>query len=221
MRNDIRMDIAAYVFLILGAIALAFAGFHGFPNRFVTVVSCGLGSILMIVGGCCYWLGAILKEDAIVKNPVDDQRAWLTVVGANVVKPPVLGEKIQVRIKFRNQGKTPAFDVCGWGYVFSRFRDYELLPSDLVDRTPQQKIVSRAVIGADTPYYAILDTGDVLTDQRQIDNIASGENRLFAMGHTHYRDSLNNPHVTAYCFVLVGATWTEDMSAYAIGNTAD
>jgi hypothetical protein len=90
------MDITAYVFLALGALVLAFAGFHGFPNKSVTVVSFGLGAFLIIVAGCCYWQGALWEEEEVSQSknvtptaqPVPQiDRPWLAVVEVRAKGP--------------------------------------------------------------------------------------------------------------------------------------
>src|SRR5436190_14029166 len=57
------MDVTAYILAGVGGIFLAFAGLHGFENKSVTIVSFGIGAVMIVVAGCLYWQDAVWKHD--------------------------------------------------------------------------------------------------------------------------------------------------------------
>jgi hypothetical protein len=59
-----RMQVLAYFLLGTAALALGFAGFHGFPNKSVTIISAGIGGVLTIVSFCCLWQAVVWADEA-------------------------------------------------------------------------------------------------------------------------------------------------------------
>jgi hypothetical protein len=100
------MDIAAYIVAGVGGLVLAFAGLHGFQNKSVTIVSFGVGAILVIIGGCLYWQDAIWKRDA-----AQNERPWVLANGVELKTPLEVGHVITAMAYFINTSKIPANDT--------------------------------------------------------------------------------------------------------------
>jgi hypothetical protein len=107
------MDDAAYILGSLGGLILVFAGLHGFENKSITVISFGIGAILVIVGVCFYWQNALSKKEELTKtkepgfsvicatlitagvreidreNVSRNKWVWLTTQGDDLVASPI------------------------------------------------------------------------------------------------------------------------------------
>jgi len=62
------MDVASYAILAVATLVLAFAGLHGFQNKSITIISFGIGAILVVIGLCLYWQDAVWKNDEKLKS---------------------------------------------------------------------------------------------------------------------------------------------------------
>lgn len=106
------MDIASYVLIALGGIVLAFSGAHGFSNKSITIVSFGVGAVLLVIGGCLYWQDSIWKSEANSGPTVEEKREQraLVVMDSIACDPliPQVGQPLRVTVKFFNRGRTPA-----------------------------------------------------------------------------------------------------------------
>jgi tetratricopeptide (TPR) repeat protein len=86
------MDVAAYIFAAIGTLCLAFAGFHGSENKSVTIVSFGIGAVLIVIACCLYWQDAVWKRDAASRS----------------VSPAVLRAKLEDQVEQTFQKKRAA-----------------------------------------------------------------------------------------------------------------
>ncbi len=106
LMRKVRMDIAAYVFVGVGGLILAFAGLHGFENKSVTIVAFGVGAILIIIGGCCYWQDAIWKSEA---RQVPDKLDRAT----DAESKPTAQPPISIRLKYSSRQTIEIANVPG------------------------------------------------------------------------------------------------------------
>jgi hypothetical protein len=66
--RTIKMDAASYAILTVATLVLTFAGLHGFQNKSITIISFGIGAILVVIGLCLYWQEAVWKNDEKLKS---------------------------------------------------------------------------------------------------------------------------------------------------------
>jgi hypothetical protein len=188
------MDVAAYVLVALGGIILAFAGLHGFENKSVTVVSFGIGSILVIVGGCFYWQDALWKKDAAkIAVPVERPRVVIEQIGLTHFE---VGNRPVANITFKNSGRRPALELMIESAMQTTLEpltgdppriDAGTSPSTLT--LPPDGKVNQAV-----PLGAILDEIGL--------NALKGEKQLFLYVHgiASYKDESDKSHTFRFCF---------------------
>ena len=89
-------------------------------KHFVRISNLVIQGLLLFVGLAYCWFSwmqwtAMREQIYVAQQQIDgikgDQRAWVTVTGAKLVRPLTVGEKPSVQIELTNSGKTPEMKV--------------------------------------------------------------------------------------------------------------
>lgn len=149
------------------------------------------------------------------ENSRVDQRPWVTVAVAALLRPLAIGEKPIVGIDCHNSGRTPALD----GQIIGRLliKD-ELTGADLAEVPVTHGDVSKMVFGPDGNGNGVCEAANPLTNT-QLDSIQKGEMTLFLIGKILYADVFEEKHETSFCFFIKGRSLDRGvLGAYRTGN---
>jgi hypothetical protein len=151
-----------------------------------------------------------------------DQRAWVTVRIAKVIKPPAMDEIPAVTLHIVNSGKTPALKHRAAAAIYI---------NDTTDLTSQTKTPmgkdSNAVVGPNGEVDVPFDMRRPIVDEIVIQQMKEERSYLYIAGVIFYEDVFERPHRTNFCFRINGAKLFEQgenarfMWSADIGNTAD
>jgi hypothetical protein len=158
---------------------------------------------------------AIAARDALAATldiSRDDQRAWVSLDGIDVVFDSTTGTR--VKLHFTNTGKTPALKVR------SAF-DIQVLGQDvhpILDKYLREPRGSPIYLGSHlegviSPMGGASVTGDpkdTMIPERDIQLIRAKVKRFYITGSIWYEDVFRRPHITTYCDVYYPATSTFD-----------
>jgi hypothetical protein len=147
-----------------------------------------------------------------------DQRAWVTVATAILLKEKAVDEKPEVEIKVFNSGKTPALEVKILGSVYLAADEPGSVNFGDVSKYPS------AVIGPAAPPTSIILERPPL-GELEVLALSSNANNLYAHGEIRYVDIFGKHHTTGFCFCLrqkdVKAAGPVVMNACETGNWAN
>ena len=181
------MDVAAYLFVGVGALILTFAGAHGFKNQSVTIVSFGAGAIFTIIGGCLYWQDAIWKKQP---TSPDTNRPYVVVtkVTCDLDRMKDSEDARVIQVVLQNTSRTvPAVDVVTMTRAFlaaQELPDASKLPEL---KAPDGKIPSKLYVPPDTTYSMTVSLQNFMKADI-VERIKSGELILYVYGHIEYED---------------------------------
>jgi len=186
------MDVAAYVLITLGGLILAFAGLHGFENKSITVISFGVGAILVIIGGCFYWQDALWKKEP--SNFSEKQRAWIAPIA--FAGEPKANQPFTVWVRYKNSGKTVAKHVrvtfFAYGIRKGLKPDFNIIEKEPVEGGADSILQPDGELNSSHTY----NHGKALTLD-EVKQVESGDVVIFAFGRICYIDS--SPHWTKFC----------------------
>jgi hypothetical protein len=152
-----------------------------------------------------------------------EQRAWLTVVGAKLTKPLVVGQRPSVTLEIQNSGKTLAYDMqIGGGLLITEERlSGKEGPYDDPARYQNHDfskglVAPHAVAGSTRELEIELSKSD-------FEGLRNGKMFLYNAGIIVYRDTFKVLHKTTYCYWMSGKDDLETLQLHncGYGNTAD
>jgi hypothetical protein len=136
--------------------------------------------------------------DQIERNEHLDQRAWITVYTAKIVKPLVLDEIPAVTLHMTNSGKTPALKLHVTGFVaIAGHADLSRRDSEPLGHPTE------GVIGPNGGADSTIDMRFPITEQTQLDSVTTNESAyLYVIGTISYVDIFEkkNSHRTHFCY---------------------
>lgn len=143
-----------------------------------------------------------------------DQRAWLTVTNAELLKSPAVNEKPLVKINVSNSGRTPALQAKVLGVVYLAAEEPGSVNFGDVSKYPT------AVIGPSANISVTVDRPPL--GQAEELALRANENGIYAHGEIRYFDIFGRQHHTGFCFMIKQKDFLERaMTACETGNYAD
>lgn len=152
--------------------------------------------VLIAIGGLLGLAILILQWWQMREALHADQRAWVTVGTATLLKERTVNEKPEVEIKVFNSGKTPALEVKILGAVYLSAEE----PGSVGYPKDTSKY-SSAVIGPAAPPTSVILERPPL-GELEVLAFSSGANGIYAHGEIRYVDIFGKHHTTGFCFCL-------------------
>lgn len=152
-----------------------------------------------------------------------EQRAWLTVIGANLTKPLVVGKRPSVTLEIQNSGKTLAYDVQIAGGIL--ITEERLSGKEGPYDDPARYANHDFSKGLLAPHAVAGSTHELEIELSQSDfeGLRNDKMFLYTAGTIVYKDTFKIPHKTAYCYCMIGKDDLETLQLHncGYGNTAD
>lgn len=146
----------------------------------------GLGLIVLIMQWC--QMRTALQTD---------QRAWVTVSSAKLLKPLAVSEEPLVEITIANSGKSPARNVKILGVVAPAAETPDKGSVDFGDA----RNYPSAVLGPGAPPIPVTVTRPPLGETEEL-AIRSNANALYVWGEIRYADIFDRNQTTGFCFSI-------------------
>lgn len=144
--------------------------------------------------------------DVTIRNSRSDERPYIWAYpepqpGTKKIGLTDLGEKVFIRITFKNSGRTPATNVIATASQM-KVGPIEIARQEASSYIPEYKARTGSILVPDFPNVAATGEGPLMTNDLQ-DHILSGTWDVYVVGAIKYNDLIGpsaTPYETIYCF---------------------
>lgn len=174
--------------------------------------------LIIAIGGMCGIVLLIMQWWQMRAALQTDQRAWLGPVGFAVVLE--VGKPIEVTSNFTNTGKTPALNVFVQSVTQLTMKDqgpdFTRLDKEANDNQDASRMT---VYPGGGPYAGIGKAKWGPVTEAHIQQLKSGELRIFHFGRIHYDDIFGRSHWSTFCTLYEPVN--NQLTYWREGNGAD